>query len=53
MLARFHLFLLSTTIGLLPPRNDRLPGNPSRLEGIAAGQNGPAHGQRPGKPAAG
>ena len=39
--------------GLLPLRNDRLPDRPARPEGIAAGPAGPAHGRRPGKPAAG
>jgi len=53
LLARFHLFLLSTTIDLLPIRNDRLPGKPARPDGIAAGPDGPAYGQRLGMPAAG
>ncbi len=39
--------------GLLPPTHDRLPGEPARPDGIAAGPDGPAHGRRPGKPAAG
>jgi len=36
-----------------PPTNDRLPGKPAYLDDIAAGPDGPAHGQRPGKSAAG
>ena len=38
---------------LLPLKNDRLPGKPARPDGIVAGPDGPAHGRRPGKPAAG
>ncbi|HPM26529.1 MAG TPA: hypothetical protein PLD96_04260 [Methanothrix sp.] len=39
--------------GLLPLRNDRLPDKPARPDDIGAGPHGPAHGRRPGKPAAG
>ena len=38
---------------LLPLRNDRLPGKPAHPADIAAGPDGPAHGPRPGKLAAG
>ena len=36
-----------------PTVYDRLPGKPARPDGTAAGPDGPAHGRRPGKPAAG
>jgi len=47
-----HLHASGPT-GFLLLRNDRLPGKPARPDDIAAGPDGPAHGRRPDKPAAG